>query len=187
MKRLILSILMIGLVSVVAFGATRAYFTDQETVLGNRIESGKVDFKLTGPASHTFTLENMLPGEWTEPMLLNVYNQLSTTPIKYKFYDRFVSQDEPGFYDKVNIIVRHTHAGTEDPANWPKVYEGKLKDLYVDSTSTSGIISPSLGVNITHVFYLQFQLDPSTGNKYQNKTAVFDIVADGTQFSNPGW
>jgi predicted ribosomally synthesized peptide with SipW-like signal peptide len=187
MKRLILSVLTIGLVSVSAFAATRAYFTDQATVLGNTIETGKVDFRLTGTASQTFTLDNMLPGEWTAPMELNVYNELSTTPIKYRFYDRFVSEDVAGLYDKMNVVVRHTFAGTPNPASWPVIYSGTLGNLYVDSTTTSGIISSSLGVNITHVFYLQFQLDPSANNTYQNTSAVFDIVADGTQFINPGW
>ncbi len=189
MKKLLVSILTLGVVSAVAVGATRAYFTDTEEVLGNTIQTGRLNLDLNGEASSTFSLTDLVPGsDYTTPMKLEVYNtSLSTMPVKYRFYDRFVSQSVGGLYDKVNVIVRHTNAGTANPEAWPVVFTGKLKDLYVDSTSTAGIISSSLGVNITHVFYLQFQLDASAGNVFQGANTVFDLVADATQTNNTGW
>ncbi len=157
MKKLFLSLFMIGVVSAVAIGATRAYFTDQETVLGNTIQSGRLEFDLRGAASTTFNLTGLMPGgDYTAPMELDVYNlntPLSTAPIKYRFYDNPVAESVPGLYDKINVIVKHTYAGTPNPAAWPVVYTGTLRNLLVDSTVTPGIIAPSLGVNITHVFY----------------------------------
>lgn len=186
MKRLLLSILTVGLVSAGAFAATRAYFSDQATIQGARIETGRVDLRLTGKASQTFTVENLLPGVWTDIMSLSLYNEHSTTPIKYRFYDSFVSHSESGLYDNVEVIVRHTSAGTTNPEGWPIIYQGKLANLYIDSTSGKTVAS-SLGLNITHDFFLQFRLSPSAGNQFQNEAVVFDIVADATQDINPGW
>lgn len=46
MKKLLLSLLTVGVVSAVAIGATRAYFSDTEEVLGNSIQTGVIDFNL---------------------------------------------------------------------------------------------------------------------------------------------
>jgi predicted ribosomally synthesized peptide with SipW-like signal peptide len=191
MKRLLISALIVLGVGTFAIGATLAFFTDQEEVLGNTIQTGSLDFDLRGDASTTFTLTNLVPGgDFTTPMRLDVYNQntpVSTVPIKYRFYDRFGTESVSGLYNKMNVIVRHTFAGTSNPEAWPIVYQGKLKNMVVDSTSTPGVIASTLGVNITHVYYLQFQLDSSAGNQYQNANATFDIVADATQSTNPTW
>ena len=178
MKRLILSVLTIGMVSVTAFAATRAYFSDQATILGNTITTGKVDIVLRGEVADTIHLTNVMPGVWTTPKVLEIYNLADSYPIKYKFQDTYVSQSVGGLYNMINVTVRHTHAGTANPANWPVVYQGKLADLGVLSSQS---ISEVLGVNTTHVYYFQFQLDSTAGNTFQNQSATFDIVVDAIQ------
>ncbi len=178
MKKLLLSVFAIGVVSLAAFGATRAYFSDQDTVLGNTITTGKVDIDLRGTASTTFHLTGLMPGVWTQPMQLEIYNLGNSYPVKYRMTDRFVSNTVPNFYNKINLRVRHTYAGTENPAEWPVKFTGKLADLSLDSSSS---ISEILGSNITHVYYLEFQLDPSTGNSYMGASATFDLLVDAIQ------
>ncbi len=178
MKKLLLSIFAIGLVSLVAFGATRAYFSDQEQILGNTITTGKVDIDLRNTASSTFHLTGLMPGIWTQPMELDIYNLSDSHPVKYRITDRFVSDTIPNFYNMINVTVRHTNAGTSNPEEWPVVFTGKLGDLSLYSSSS---ISEILGTNITHVYYLQFQLDPSTNNTYMGGTATFDILVDAIQ------
>jgi hypothetical protein len=155
--------------------------------LGNTIETGTVDFTIHHEAAETFTLENMLPGEWTEPMRFRVWNRNSTTAIKYRFFSRFDSETVENLYRRMNVRVRHTHAGTANPESWPVIYNGRLRNLHIDSTSTPGVIGSSLGINVGHNFYLEFQLDPTAGNDFQNASAVFDLIAEGTQTTNPGW
>lgn len=46
MKRILISLSIIGLVSAVAFGATRAYFSDTETSSGNTFTAGAIDLKI---------------------------------------------------------------------------------------------------------------------------------------------
>lgn len=48
MKKLLFSFLAIGLVSIGAFAATRAYFSDQATILGNQITTGFLEIDLDG-------------------------------------------------------------------------------------------------------------------------------------------
>lgn len=46
MKRILLSLAMIAMVSTVAVGATKAYYADTETVLNNTFASGTLDLRL---------------------------------------------------------------------------------------------------------------------------------------------
>ena len=190
-KKLFFSLFVVGLVSVMAFGATRAYFTAEESVMGNTIAAGRLDLDLREEVSHGITLTGLMPSQdqWTNPMKLEVYNtSLSSEPVKYRFYSELDTESEASFYDKLRVIVRHDHATeTHDPFDWPIVYEGPLKDMMIVSNETSGIISETLGVNDTHVYYLQFRLASTAGNEYQGASATFDIHAEATQEENPGW
>lgn len=69
MKKILLSLLTIALVSVVAVGATRAYFSDTETSVGNTIAAGTLDLKVGGqddPIVAHITQTNIKPAApWT--------------------------------------------------------------------------------------------------------------------------
>jgi hypothetical protein len=188
-KKIFFSFLVIGLVGVIAFGATRAYFTAGDEVLGNTIAAGQLDLDLLGAVSQGVHIEDLMPSktEWTAPMQLGIYNTaLSTSEVKYKFHSEFDSESVPSFYDLLRVRVRHFHANG-DPLTWPIVYEGPLKDMVIISNETPGIISPTLDTNTTHKYYLEFRLASSAGNEYQGASATFDIVAISTQPENPGW
>jgi predicted ribosomally synthesized peptide with SipW-like signal peptide len=65
MKKILLSLLTVGLVSVSVFGATRSVFTDTEQVLGNTFTAGSLDLKVNGQDGEItadISAENMLPG-----------------------------------------------------------------------------------------------------------------------------
>lgn len=67
MKKILLSVLTIGLVAAVAFGATRALFSDTETSYGNVFDAGTLDLKVDGQddggtVAH-YTLSGMKPGD----------------------------------------------------------------------------------------------------------------------------
>ena len=46
MQKILLSLLTVGLVASVAFGATRAYFSDSETSTGNTFAAGTINLKV---------------------------------------------------------------------------------------------------------------------------------------------
>ena len=69
MKKILMSLVMIGLVSAVAIGATRAYFSDTETSVGNTITAGTLNLQVggqEGAAVAHMTLTNIVPAApWT--------------------------------------------------------------------------------------------------------------------------
>lgn len=64
MKRILISVMTIALVSGVAFGATRAYFTDTEKSVGNTFTAGTIDISVDNmnPWNKAFTLADMKSG-----------------------------------------------------------------------------------------------------------------------------
>lgn len=66
MKKIILSVFTILLVSALTFGATQALFSDQETSVGNTFTAGTLDLTVDGkndPEVKNFTMTNMKPGD----------------------------------------------------------------------------------------------------------------------------
>lgn len=193
MKKRWLTLLLAGsLIGVMAYGASgsAAWFTDQESIVGNTVTAGEVDISInTEGSTHPFTVSNLMPGEWTTNYNLGVYNSGSTVPVKYRITSDFVSDTAGGFYNLIMVRAAHTHAGT--PGNWCATgsgliqYEGPMYLLDVDSVDNA--ISDTLGLNTTHVWQLCFGLATTTPNIYQDASATFDVVVDATQAANPGW
>lgn len=179
------SLFVIFAMAVLAIGATGAYFTDSETVAGNTFAAGEVDIEIRGDCSTAQVFADMAPGEWTDPCQYSIYNLASSVPVKYMFDASKVSQTEPGMYSKLNVKVRHTSAGTSNPSSWPVVYSGPISGMNIKSPVHA--IAETLDSNISHDYYLQYQLDPSAGNEYQDDSVVFDLNFDATQTDNPGW
>ena len=63
MKKIAISLGIIGVVAAIVIGATTAYFSDTETSSGNTILAGTIDLTVTGESVDLpFTLEDMKPG-----------------------------------------------------------------------------------------------------------------------------
>jgi predicted ribosomally synthesized peptide with SipW-like signal peptide len=186
-KRFLLATLGLLLAATLGFGVvgSAAWFTDQDTIPVTGT-TGQIVFQTGGPNTAGITLSNMLPDQWSSLYQVDVYNTAqSTTAVKYRITDAFTSQSVGGLYQLLNVRVRHTFCGTPTPGSWPVVYNGLLEDL--DLNSIDHAIADTLGVNITHCFFFEFQLDDSAGNAFQNQTVAFDLVFDATQPQNPGW
>jgi len=63
MRKILLSILTIGLVSSLTIGATQAYFSDTETIPNNTFAAGDLDLELGGQATLPFSVSNVVPGD----------------------------------------------------------------------------------------------------------------------------
>ena len=65
MRKILSSIFIIALIASVAFGATRAYFSDTETSTGNTFSAGTLDLKLDSGDENkvAFTVTNMKPDD----------------------------------------------------------------------------------------------------------------------------
>lgn len=77
MKKILLSLFAISVVSVVAIGATTAYFSDKEESTGNTFTAGTIDLEMNdeNPSeSAIFTFENMKPSEEMAPVVIKLKN-----------------------------------------------------------------------------------------------------------------
>ena len=65
MKRIILSLAVIAVVSVVAVGATRAFFSDTETSTGDTFSAGTIDIAIDqqNPWTQSYSIGDLKPGE----------------------------------------------------------------------------------------------------------------------------
>lgn len=67
MKKILISVMTIALVSAVAFGATRALFTDTETNVGNTFTTGTIDIAVDGQnpwsRANPYTFTDMKPSQ----------------------------------------------------------------------------------------------------------------------------
>ena len=193
MKKLLFSLLSIGVVSAIAIGATRAYFTDREVLGENEISTGRVDVDIRGPYSDgiiipvdtTQTFEGgLFPGREFGEFAIQVYNQgwgMSTTPIKYSWTSEYTGGSED-LYNKLMVKVR------EGNCDWdPSTAGNTLKDyVYLKNMGRVASLS-NLGVNITRCTWFWFKLPANADNSYQGLTTQFNLILDATQYDNPGW
>ena len=63
MKKILLSLAMIAIVSTIAVGATKAYYSDLETIPGNTFAAGELDLELGQTSTLPFTVSNVVPGQ----------------------------------------------------------------------------------------------------------------------------
>ena len=164
-----------------------AWFTSQATDPVTTT-AGYLHVSFNGADAASITISNMAPGEWTGPYEVNVYNSApGTLPLKYRITSAFTGGDG-NMFNLLNVRVRHTYCGSPNPGSWPVVWGAAgLSALDVRSNTTPGIIANPLGVNITHCFFYEFQLDPSAGNSFQGDSATFNIVVNGAQPADPSF
>lgn len=79
MKKILMSVAVIGFVGAIAAGATGAFFNDTETSTGNFITAGALDLKLNGgddPIQAVVALPDLKPSQtfWTGPIKLTLHN-----------------------------------------------------------------------------------------------------------------
>lgn len=81
MKKILVSLLAVGVVVGAGFAVTRAYFTDTETSEGNTFEAGTIDIGVDGmnPWKESFKLEDMKPSQ-TDYINFTV-NNFGTNPV----------------------------------------------------------------------------------------------------------
>lgn len=196
MKKILLSSLIVLGIAGAVIGATRAYFTDQETV-SNTLSAGRLDVELRGAYANGIVIPvetgqtfagGLFPGREFGPYEIAIYNKgygQSTTPVKYAWTANYTG-DSQALFDMLNVKVRE---GNCDWLTAPwfagsgYIYQGPLKDMPAHLESVAGL----LGVNITRCTWFYFELDTTADNTYQGLTTEFDLVLDATHDENPGW
>lgn len=100
MKKLLFSFLVLGITSVLAIGATTAYFSDTEISAGNTFTAGTLDLKVDGgDVNVSYTYSNMIPGVTQPNMTYHLRNDGSIN----------------GFLNIKNIVIRSSENGCLEP------------------------------------------------------------------------
>lgn len=117
MKRILISLLTVGVVGASAFGATRAFFSDTETSTGNVLGAGKIDLKIDNTSYYNGALSTET--SW-------VLKDLTTID---KFFD--FNDIKPGDHGEDTISVH-----VDDNPSW------LCADVKLTSNNDNGLTEP---------------------------------------------
>ncbi len=190
MRKLPVSLLVLGLVAVVLGAGTFAYFSDVETSQNNVFAAGTVDIEVTD-ASGSFGPYNIaltaLPGE-TYWYNTSVYNNGTSTVNVYLKLDNLVDSGgvttEPELAvnpaDDINDLSNKTYIqinvdGTD------KLAAGTTLNSQAGSWVYLGSLSPGATMHVN----MSLHIDSATGNAYQGDKSTFDVTFKAFQTNDP--
>ena len=198
-KKMLLSLLVIGVVSVSAGAGTWAYFSDTETSEGNSFTAGTLDLVLTdatndGTDSETLTwvAGNMAPGEDGSATMtvtnvgtlagnldissIVVTNAPGTTP---ESEDTSVSENgELGANLNVDMFFDTNNDGVKD-ATETTIYSGVL-----DGIAAAYNLDESIGFGASTYITINYDLPTATGNDVQGDTVSLEFVVELDQIAD---
>jgi predicted ribosomally synthesized peptide with SipW-like signal peptide len=146
MKKILLSLLTVALVSSSAVGATQAYFSDTETSTGNTFAAGSLDLAVdenNGLNTVKFTVANMRPGN--QPKATYTLNNVGSLNGYLDLENISVSSNENG------CLEPETDAGDANCDN-PGLGQGELQDVVNMRLFLDGDCNGWIGTGET-VFY----------------------------------
>lgn len=187
MKKILLSILTIGLASSVAVGVTRAYFSNQGTSTGNTFSAGTLDLKLTDSdeavqddVSASWVGANMAPGGTAVSGWVDLTNT-GTIIGNHAEVIAVNTCDEAGMDSYLEITSASYGGGSVLGSIIDNNLNGikDLSDLVQADGSLTGLDNLALAdINITHRLALSVKLHENTPDTYQGKscTTVFTFT-----------
>lgn len=149
MNKILLSLLTIALVSVVAVGATRAYFSDTETSTGNTFTAGTLDLKLSD-ANEDWS--NGVTSTWVSP-----------------------SNWAPGQEVKTSIFLKNTGTIPAEAvyANWKNLVDPNGMANYIEVTW----LSDSTGIATNNIGPFRTRYDAiANGGNNDGKLSLTELV-----------
>ncbi len=186
MKKIIISLAIIGVVAGITLGITGAWFTDEEPITGNNFQSGKLDIQ-QGVNDLPVTLTGLMPGVATPPQKLQMGNNGTLDAIIDKIAVTSWANDDAGTSDNVTApnYAKKVNVTISDEVGRP-VYKGTLFNLYngnaIDGTDKVFLAKKGSGVNYTtRDYWFTFQLDSSVDNAYQEEGISATIAVNATQ------
>ncbi len=196
MKKIIISLGVIGVISAAVITGTVAYFSDTEVVAGNTFSAGTIDISLDNTVTIPGTLEGMNPGE-TRYIEFDIHNDGTDPVVLRKKIDGFVRDGgnpsepeclaESGSWDSSTSVC--TGGVAIDNIDAVTIYDMELK---FGTSDPIVLISDNWGVTLADVDSLwipigtlevgetvhvkqSYHFSPLAGNEYQGDSLAFDI------------
>jgi len=192
MRKILISLAIIGAVAAVVIGVTGAYFTDEEPIENNKFQAGTVDIQ-QGENDLPVTFGNLMPGVATDPQKLTMGNNGSLDTVIDRIYVsawQNWGQSNIGasdFAKKLNITIA-------DEIGRP-LWKGTLHDLGVgsgygdghgnaiDGTDRVFLAKKGSGANYhSRDYWFTFELDPSVSDpSWQGADIKATFTVNATQ------
>ena len=176
-KKMLLSLLIIGVVSVSAGAGTWAYFSDTETSTDNTFTAGTLDLLVNGmdtPLAH-FDESNLYPG-WTDSEPVTVTNAGSIDGVLSMEVINLADDENlnPESEDAVGVLSTNMWVEIVDADTSTILYDGFLSEFDdgVDDVLDLG----SLDAGETRNIVLVGSIAGAVGNEIQGDKVTFDIV-----------
>ncbi len=187
MKKLLLSVFAIGLVSLVAFGATKAYFTDTETVMGNAIATGQ--FIITDTSDGWMTpvqLLNAKPGDsFRKWVKIKNEGTLDVGSLKVNVVSTTGDTD---LLQHVNVSIYNTVDGYEQGIYTPDWGTGQPVTPWLNNINILGTAvyrdataAHKMAPGKTATIILDFNLPTTLGNEIMGKSVTFGLSFEAEQ------
>jgi len=195
MKKLLFSFLVLGITSVLAMGATTAYFSDTEISAGNTFTAGTLDLTVDGGEQvKSFTVTDMKPGDKFPRKTFKLKNTgtLAGVPticlknvqnIESTGTTEFENDGDPGeLGDNIELIVDTNGHWLMTPGNKFNTFIDRCwtpSDSRDEEFGRSG--SDVLDPGEEMLFGIRLDLPMTTGNDIQGDSLVFDLEFTLTQ------
>ncbi len=216
MKKIAISLGIIGVVAAVVIGGTIAYFSDTETSTGNTFTAGTIDISIDGqnPWTDSFTMADMKPC-YTDYITFRVNNDLSDPNPVNIFKKIIVDGEETGTVSEPECEEEDGIWNGDCSGNieindlssviwydlYVEVYDNEenllfWQTIYIDADEKSiadiygGENNVFLGMIPAGGYMLveqSYHLSPEAGNEYQGDIMTFSIEIEGVQLYGEAW
>jgi predicted ribosomally synthesized peptide with SipW-like signal peptide len=202
MKKIIASLAMIALVGTLAVGATRAWFTDSEQVLGNQVTTGDFEVGIT-PDSFTITGIGPAPAEESSYVSAGTFAVKNIGDYDMKWQGKLnVTQNDNSMSNYLKVRVNMlAHGWTFVGGEWVNCNYGPsvgvvplftgvpLNELKYYSYGHILMDDPTWAFEPNHnaCYEIFARMDPTAPNSVQESELKADLLIEATQRANPGW
>lgn len=169
-KKLLLSVLLIGLLAFSAGMGAFAWFTDTATSENNLFETGTLDINVDSPLIAVADFDNIYPSWQSTALDYDVAND-GSLDLKYRM------KVEPAEGSSDSILYNGNY-GLEVSINGGDFVQ-------IDDVGTVEIGQITAGA--IDALNLQFKLPSGADNDYQGESASFNFIFEATQTENDGW
>lgn len=192
-KKLILSLLTLGIVTSIAAAGTWAVFSDSKETKDNQVSAGTLTLSATEPdrttavASYTFT--NIYPGWGYDSshdrvvVLRNTGSLKGDVGLRIKNIVSTTPTGKSDLASKLKVVIYQAPPNT---GSGVLVLDGKTIQELATLSATSPVslqttLDESTGTNPEQSFVVRFYLPIDTGDEVQGSSTKFDVEYDLTQ------
>jgi len=188
-KKILVSMILVGLVAALAGAGLYAYFSDTEKSTGNTFTAGTLNLKVgdQDPTTWKITVSNMYPGQTgsTSVVVANTGSLNGKLSISFSSLvddENGITEPESELSDdetsgelaenlKLEIFIDENGNGMYDSGTDVLIYSGTC-----DGITSGGLTGYSLDAGVSKTMVVKYAIDSSVGNIIQSDKAGFDIT-----------